>query len=195
MGSRGSLIALAAVGFVLGCNGSRGGGSSPSSTTAPPSTTAPVTSTPVSTPPTAPPPPSTPPLTPPGPPPQGTTVQAALTWDFARQVVFMNVGDRAVCPFTTGAQAPKSGEVDCAEYNSPPQMRHGFLATDAAGVNVVPNSVAYGTAVVIFLGPGNAELKPNTTYYFIFDFQLPSGLSGPLGGPGETIVGIDNVSY
>lgn len=201
MRARIALLGLVVCGAALGCNSSHGTGSSAS-------TVAPITTSQVNPVPLAPPSASSPPVTsapPASPPPSaglppapGATLPYTLSWDYDSQVIMCNVGDRVVAKFTTGAKAPKSGTIAVAEYASPPRGHRCLIATDPAGANVVAKSLTYGNTATDFLGPagGGVTLQPNTTYYFIFDFTLPSGsLSGKVGDPGEAILNLGNVSY
>ena len=61
---------------------------------------------------------------------------------------------------------------------------------------MVPKSLSYGNTATSFLGPGSAELLPNTTYYYVFDFTLAGGApSAPAGSLGTSILSLGNVTY
>ena len=132
------------------------------------------------------------------PPPAPThPVNGTITWPSASLIIPMTIGQRFVYQFTTGGTIPNTGTIAISEYQSAAAQRRCFIATDTGGLNVVAKSLRYGTTATSFIGAGSggAILAASTTYYFIFDFQLPNGqLSGAPGTNAETILNLGNVT-
>ncbi len=121
----------------------------------------------------------------------GGTVNVVLTWPSDQETTFgYQIGDTWVSEFTTSASGPLSGHVDASEFQDPAYYRHSWLATDAAGLMMVPGTEQWGNQTGVIISPA---LSLATTYYFIVKSELPNGdPSGPPGAPAQmhiTLVG------